>query len=395
MVNCVLVLSNGDIKDISCPLKSNDKKKKIQSLFGKNSLFSKFIETKGIGKLELLHKLKLDVNYSILYYGYKKGKIKNDHELLHNENDLSITNIYGDILVFKINNNENLIDLDTSGYEKIYNKLFYSNCKINDNELDNSDCNDDVDDSDDDDDDEVYLNDNSDSDSDSDNSDNDGENIDLNNIYEIEIDNDNDNDKTDNDKTVIDYSCSNDLDELDINIDNHINYDDINDLRKSNIEIFNSIINNIELSNLIEHSILRYTIDICDERKIIKKWDNNNFKKIYFNKSRSLYSNISSESYIKNINLLKNIKNNKVELNNIAFMTYQELFPEHWKKFLDEKHKKETCMYEDIIEAMTDEFKCGRCKNRQCSYYELQTRSADEGMTTFITCLKCGNRWKH
>ena len=114
MVNCVLVLSNGDIKDISCPLKSNDKKKKIQSLFGKNSLFSKFIETKGIGKLELLHKLKLDVNYSILYYGYKKGKIKNDHELLHNENDLSITNIYGDILVFKINNNENLIDLDTS-----------------------------------------------------------------------------------------------------------------------------------------------------------------------------------------------------------------------------------------------------------------------------------------
>ena len=76
-------------------------------------------------------------------------------------------------------------------------------------------------------------------------------------------------------------------------------------------------------------------------------------------------------------------------------MTYQELFPEHWKKFLDEKHKKETCMYEDIIEAMTDEFKCGRCKNRQCSYYELQTRSADEGMTTFITCLKCGNRWKH
>ena len=45
-------------------------------------------------------------------------------------------------------------------------------------------------------------------------------------------------------------------------------------------------------------------------------------------------------------------------------------------------------------EAMTDQFKCGRCKSRKCIYYELQTRSADEGMTIFITCLNCGNRWR-
>ena len=76
-------------------------------------------------------------------------------------------------------------------------------------------------------------------------------------------------------------------------------------------------------------------------------------------------------------------------------MTYQELFPEHWKKLLDEKFKREKVMYEEKAEAMTDQFKCGRCKSRKCTYYELQTRSADEGMTTFITCLHCGNRWKH
>ena len=51
-------------------------------------------------------------------------------------------------------------------------------------------------------------------------------------------------------------------------------------------------------------------------------------------------------------------------------------------------------MYEEKEEAMTDQFKCGRCKSRKCTYYELQTRSADEGMTTFITCINCGNRWK-
>ena len=45
-------------------------------------------------------------------------------------------------------------------------------------------------------------------------------------------------------------------------------------------------------------------------------------------------------------------------------------------------------------EASTDAFKCGKCKARACTYYQLQTRSADEPMTTFITCVPCGNRWK-
>ena len=81
-------------------------------------------------------------------------------------------------------------------------------------------------------------------------------------------------------------------------------------------------------------------------------------------------------------------------MDNIASMSYQELFPEHWKQLLDEKFKREKVMYKEKEEAMTDQFKCGRCKSRKCTYYELQTRSADEGMTTFITCINCGNRWK-
>lgn len=45
-------------------------------------------------------------------------------------------------------------------------------------------------------------------------------------------------------------------------------------------------------------------------------------------------------------------------------------------------------------QAETDQFKCGRCKQRKCKYYQMQTRSADEPMTTFVTCVNCGNRWK-
>lgn len=61
--------------------------------------------------------------------------------------------------------------------------------------------------------------------------------------------------------------------------------------------------------------------------------------------------------------------------------------------------------------ATTNEFMCGKCKQRKVSYYQMQTRSADEPMTSndpflsrlfgicvlmvaFCLCEVCGNRWK-
>jgi transcription elongation factor S-II len=39
-------------------------------------------------------------------------------------------------------------------------------------------------------------------------------------------------------------------------------------------------------------------------------------------------------------------------------------------------------------------FTCGKCKGTQTTYFQMQTRSSDEPMTTFVTCLNCNNRWK-
>ena len=119
------------------------------------------------------------------------------------------------------------------------------------------------------------------------------------------------------------------------------------------------------------------------------------FRKMYINKCRSLYTNLDSNSYIKNSTLIEKVKEDTgFEIDNIASMSYQELFPEIWKKMMDDKYKREKMLYEEKLEAMTDQFKCARCKSRKCTYYELQTRSADEAMTIFITCINCGNRWK-
>eukprot|EP01065_Artemidia_motanka_P047320 TRINITY_DN7383_c0_g1_i1.p1 TRINITY_DN7383_c0_g1~~TRINITY_DN7383_c0_g1_i1.p1 ORF type:complete len:622 (+),score=184.26 TRINITY_DN7383_c0_g1_i1:59-1924(+) len=44
--------------------------------------------------------------------------------------------------------------------------------------------------------------------------------------------------------------------------------------------------------------------------------------------------------------------------------------------------------------AETNQFKCGSCGKRRTTYFQLQTRSADEPMTTFVSCLECGKNWK-
>lgn len=39
-------------------------------------------------------------------------------------------------------------------------------------------------------------------------------------------------------------------------------------------------------------------------------------------------------------------------------------------------------------------FTCRKCHGRNTTYFQMQTRGADEPMTNFITCLDCKNQWK-
>ena len=61
-------------------------------------------------------------------------------------------------------------------------------------------------------------------------------------------------------------------------------------------------------------------------------------------------------------------------------------------KILEEATK--NAMGGGSTQESTDQFKCGKCGQRKCTYYQMQTRSADEPMTTFVTCTVCNNRWK-
>ena len=72
---------------------------------------------------------------------------------------------------------------------------------------------------------------------------------------------------------------------------------------------------------------------------------------------------------------------------NLFIISYEDLL-------IEEKRIKDENKFTPKIEASTDDFICGKCKSKKCTYYQLQTRSADEPMTTFVTCLDCGNRFK-
>ena len=50
--------------------------------------------------------------------------------------------------------------------------------------------------------------------------------------------------------------------------------------------------------------------------------------------------------------------------------------------------------FEEEEQPKHSELICNRCLSRSIAIQQQQTRSADEGMTVFCTCKKCGMRWK-
>ena len=150
----------------------------------------------------------------------------------------------------------------------------------------------------------------------------------------------------------------------------------------------NKLIENGKLSKNIEKSVFNYTINEAKSKNIVRKWENKYFLQLYKNRLKSIYSNL------KNPDFLNKIKVNKISVRNLEKMSHQEMCPEKWKKLIDAKIKRDKNMTSVNMSAATDEFKCYKCKKNKCTYYQLQTRSADEPITTFITCLVCGNRWK-
>ncbi|XP_040901091.1 transcription elongation factor A protein 3 isoform X6 [Toxotes jaculatrix] len=113
----------------------------------------------------------------------------------------------------------------------------------------------------------------------------------------------------------------------------------------------------------------------------------------YKNRVRSRISNLKDP---KNPGLRRNVLAGSIELSRIATMSAEEMASDELKQLrnvLTQEAIREHQMAK-TGGTTTDLLQCSKCKKKNCTYNQVQTRSADEPMTTFVLCNECGNRWK-
>ena len=142
----------------------------------------------------------------------------------------------------------------------------------------------------------------------------------------------------------------------------------------------------------LEKCILNYATDrsrdLCEE----PAWDNHKYSNIYKHKFLQLQYNLRNSPVLKGW-----IVDKKIKTRDVIDMKPDDLWPDgpyaqsREKRIIRDMRKAYLAN-----EAKNQEgfFTCARCKSKKTSYYQLQTRSADEPMTTFVTCHQCDKNWK-
>jgi transcription elongation factor S-II len=149
-----------------------------------------------------------------------------------------------------------------------------------------------------------------------------------------------------------------------------------------------------EISENLEKSIFNWSIRQTRKYGKQPSWSEYLFKEIYKRKFLTIKFNLTHHQN----NLREKILLEHTRENDVPNLDPAELFPsgpyaivqsQIRSRDLEAEHKK------GLLESThIGLFTCGRCKSKKTTYYEMQTRSADEPMTAFVTCLDCGKKWK-
>lgn len=134
-----------------------------------------------------------------------------------------------------------------------------------------------------------------------------------------------------------------------------------------------------------------YRVAVSVESAMFEKWGKSNGSQKF--KYRSIMFNVKDP---KNPDFRRKILLGQMKPERILELTPEEMASTE-RQMQNVKIKEKAlfdCERGGPPKATTDQFRCGRCGKRKCTYYQLQTRSADEPMTTFVTCVNCDNHWK-
>ncbi|KAG8380999.1 hypothetical protein BUALT_Bualt06G0075200 [Buddleja alternifolia] len=134
-----------------------------------------------------------------------------------------------------------------------------------------------------------------------------------------------------------------------------------------------------------------YRVAVLVETAMFEKWGKSNGTQKF--KYRSIMFNIKDAN---NPDFRRKVLIGEFEPHAVLELTPEEMASDA-RRVENEKLKQKAMFNSERAaapKASTHEFTCGRCKKKECTYYQMQTRSADEPMTTFVTCVNCNNHWK-
>lgn len=110
---------------------------------------------------------------------------------------------------------------------------------------------------------------------------------------------------------------------------------------------------------------------------------------VYNDKLQDIIQNIDPDNLrIQNKTLRPALLKQHINPQLVPFLSPSQIHPARWKDILDRKSIMENASNNFRV---TDLYKCYKCGSRKAKTSQMQTRSADEPMTTFITCLVCYN----
>ncbi|KAH6830891.1 hypothetical protein C2S53_005815 [Perilla frutescens var. hirtella] len=134
-----------------------------------------------------------------------------------------------------------------------------------------------------------------------------------------------------------------------------------------------------------------YRVAVLVETSMFEKWGKSTGAQKF--KYRSIMFNIKDQN---NRDFRRRVLIGEFEPREITELTPEQMASDE-RQVENEKIKQKAMFNSERAaapKASTNEFTCGRCKKKETTYYQMQTRSADEPMTTFVTCVNCGNHWK-
>lgn len=149
----------------------------------------------------------------------------------------------------------------------------------------------------------------------------------------------------------------------------------------------NMIQDDMDIGEFGDPNQLADEIESC----IYKEFKNTEFK--YKNRVRSRVSNLRDN---RNPDLRLNVLRGIISTERIAKMEATEMASAEMKQLRDKITQEMIQEHQMSLTGgtQTDLIKCPKCRKSNCTYNQVQTRSADEPMTTFCLCNECGKRWK-